>query len=370
MKKKHMTNSTGKSDYYFGSGPASLPAEVLQEAAAAIMDYQRSGLSILSIPHRGKAFGQILEEANALVRELCGIGDEFEILWLQGGGRLQFTMVPMNFLPEDGVAGYVDSGHWAHEAERAARYFGQTDIVCSSAGQKYCRLPALPENLNPDLSYLHITTNNTIYGTQWQAIPRFDVPVVADMSSDIFSMHRNYSSFSMFYACVQKNIGPAGVTMVAVRKDQLERTVRETPEMLSYTVHAANKSVLNTPPVFAIFTSLLMLRWTKKQTVAALQQESIRKSAALYEEIEQNSMFTANIAEPAHRSRMNVCFRTVCSDMEQPFINKCMEEGITGIEGHRSAGGFRASLYNAVPFSAVERLVAVMKDFEDQNRKD
>ncbi len=354
----------------FGSGPAALPPEVLQQASEAVIDYNDSGLSILEIPHRGSLMNSILEEASQLVKELCGLDDDYSVLWLQGGGRLQFSMLPMNFLHEHKHAGYIDSGHWSSEAISYANYYGQTSIIASSKPENYRSLPALPPSLPPELAYLHLTSNNTIYGTQWAELPTTSAPLIVDMSSDILSRARHYNRCSLFYAVAQKNIGPAGVTLVVLNNDFAKTARKDLPPFLSYSAQIKNNSVVNTPPVFAIYTSLLMLRWTKEISLHVLEEESIRKASMLYSELERNSFFEPVVKEQNHRSRMNVCFTAnKINGIEQRFLDFCSQNGIVGIDGHRSVGGFRASLYNAIRVQDVERLVVVMQEFEHQENK-
>lgn len=347
----------------FGPGPAMLPQEVLQQASEAIVNYDNTGLSILEIPHRGKYFDNILEESKALVKELCGLNDGYEVLWLHGGGRLQFCMVPLNFL--DGAAGYIDSGHWANEAMSYARYYGNVEVLSSSKDDNYTHLPEWPKEIPSSLSYLHFTTNNTIFGTQWPEIPKTNIPQIADMSSDIFSRKMEYSNCAMFYAVAQKNIGPAGTTLAVVRKDMLSRIKRTIPPMLDYAAHVSKGSVLNTPPVFAIYTSLLTLRWTKAKGIETIEQDNRAKAKLLYEEISRNSLFHT-VIKVSDRSMMNACFAAVQKEHEKSFINFCTERNITGVEGHRSVGAFRASLYNAISLQDVQELVQAMQDFEQQ----
>lgn len=348
---------------YFGAGPARLPATVLDAAAAAVVSYKDTGLSILEIPHRGKDFEAILEESKALVKELCGIDDDYEVLWLQGGGRHQFAMIPMNFLGTENTAGYIDSGHWSADALGAARYYGQVNILASSKADQYRHLPAWPDTVNKDLAYVHFTTNNTIYGTQWPAIPGCEVPLFADMSSDIFSVQRDYSRCALFYAVVQKNIGAAGATLVVVRKDMLGRIKRNLPDSLNYAAQAKAKSLLNTPPVFSIYSSLLMLRWIKEKGMATIEQENREKAGMLYQCLENTPAFEL-IVQPESRSLMNIVFRGKDARTEELFREKCREAGIEGINGHRSVGGFRASLYNAVSLEDTRQLVQVLEDFQ------
>jgi len=346
----------------FDAGPAALPKEVLQQASASIVEYNNSGLSILEIPHRGKLFEEILAEANSLVRELLELDSDYEVLWLQGGGRLQFSMVPMNFLAPEATAGYIDSGHWASEALRNARLYGDTLILGSSRADKYTYIPEW-EHIPAHLAYVHFTSNNTIYGTQFFGFPHTEVPLVADMSSELFSRRLDYSRFSLIYAVAQKNIGPAGVTLVVIRRSMLDRQKRVLPGILSYKDIAASNSVLNTPPVFAIYCSLLTLRWIKAAGMEAMERRNREKARLLYEAIDRSSVFYG-VARPAHRSLMNACFRAHDERHTQAFLDFARERNITGIKGHRSVGGFRASLYNAIGIGEVEQLVQAMADFE------
>jgi len=346
----------------FNAGPAALPEEVLQQAAEAVRDYNGTGLSILEIPHRGRLFDAIMEESRHLVKELCGLNEDYEVLWLQGG-RLQFAMIPMNFLPPDGTAGYVDSGQWAAEAMDYARHYGKAAALASSREQGYTFFPGLPSALPGDLAYVYLVSNNTIYGTQCRELPAVTAPLVADMSSDILSMRRDYTACSLFYAVAQKNLGTAGVTLVVIRKDMLPRICRTLPPMLDYAAHVRSSAVLNTPPVFAIYTSLLMLRWLKARGIDAVEKENRKKAAMLYEELDRNPLFHPLVA-PESRSLMNVVFRAVNADAEKSFTDLCAANGIANIKGHRSAGGFRVSLYNSIPAEAVQELIAVMQETE------
>lgn len=348
---------------YFGAGPAKLPASVLQQAAEAALDYNRTGISMLELPHRSKTFKGILSEANELVRELCGLADDFELLWLQGGGRLQFAMVPANFLGNGAQAGYIDSGHWASDAWETARIYGDAAVLSSGKENNYLALPNWPTSLPEKLSYLHCTPNNTIYGTQWDTLPATEVPLVADLSSDIFSRHRNYHDFSMFYAVAQKNFGPAGVTLVAIRKDFLKAPVRSLPPYLNYAAHIAAGGILNTVPVYPIYVCLLYLRWLKEKTLAVQILENRQKAGLLYDALDNSSYFRCPL-DPKDRSLMNVVFQAKDTKLEQLFLKQCLAAGLQGLEGHRSVGGFRASLYNAVSLTDVNKLVAAIKNFQ------
>jgi phosphoserine aminotransferase len=270
----------------------------------------------------------------------------------------------MNFLGADQTAGYIDSGHWSSEAVSYAGYYGNTHVLASSKDTNYNRLPQLPQQVPDDLAYLHITTNNTIYGTQWEQLPAAPVPLIADMSSDILSRARKYTDCALFYAVAQKNLGAAGTTMVALRRDMLQRISRKMPPMLDFRQQVKHGSVLNTPPVFPIYTALLMLRWTKQKTIEAIERESILKAEMVWQELERNSLFKETVAVKEHRSRMNICFVPNNPEIQQGFSDFCSRNHITGIEGHRSVGGYRVSLYNGVTLSAVEKLIAVMQEYE------
>ncbi len=348
----------------FNAGPAALPGEVLQQASEAVLEYKNTGLSILELPHRGKEFVEIVAESNALVKELCGLDDNYDVLWLHGGGRLQFCMIPMNFLSDRDSGGYIDSGHWSAEALEYAMHYGDVQILASSKESNYSRLPDWPANIPDQLAYVHFTTNNTIFGTQWHHIPKTNVPLIADMSSDIFSRKHNYSNYAMFYAAVQKNLGTPGVALTVIRKDMLERITRSLPPMLDYKAQVKENSILNTANVFGVYTSQLMLRWIKAKGIDNIEKENRKKAELLYNAIDSSHIFSPHVKEKAHRSLMNVCFTANTQENEKAFLLLCEQNGITGIKGHRSVGGFRASLYNAVSFEAVETLVELMKEFE------
>lgn len=350
--------------YYFGAGPAALPQSVLEEVSRAVLDYNGSGISLLSIGHREKLFTDILNEATALVYQLTNLSaDEYTVLWLQGGGRHQFAMLPMNFLGADESAGYIDSGHWAHEAMETAEYYGRAISLASSQEDNYTHLPEWPQDLPGGLKYVHFTSNNTIYGTQWSDIPECPVPLVADMSSDIFSQKRDYSRCALFYAVAQKNFGPAGVTLVVARRSMVESVVRPLPDVLSYEGQMRAGSLLNTPPVIAIYTALLMLRWVAAKGINTIEQENREKAKLLYKAIDASGIFHCPV-EAGSRSLMNVVFTMRNKEDEAAFLHYASSQNIEGIKGHRSVGGFRASLYNAVSFEEVERLAAAMKTFE------
>jgi phosphoserine aminotransferase len=348
----------------FNAGPATLPSEVLEEAAEAMREYHNTGISILELYHRGTEFMSLLEESKALVKELCVLGDDYEVLWLHGGGRQQFCMIPMNFLEQGDTAGYIDSGYWAEQATQYALYYGNVQVLSSSKATNYNMVPEFPQPIPAGLSYVHYTTNNTIYGTQLIPTPATGAPLIADMSSDILSCVRDYSNCSLFYATAQKNLGTAGIALVVIRRDFLQHTKRELPPMLSYKAHVAEKSVLNTANTSGIYIALLMLRWIKNKGIHALENENRTKAKLLYDALDSSRVFTPYVQEKAHRSIANVTFTALNRQYEQLFIERCRENNIAGIEGHRTVGGFRVSLYNAVPISWVEHLVDLMKDFE------
>jgi len=344
----------------FNAGPSELPPEVLHEASKAVKKYEKAGLSILEISHRSPEFLDILSESKLLVRELCGIGADYEVLWLHGGGRMQFCMIPMNFLSEKDSAGYIDSGHWAAEALEYATHYGDIQVLATSKEDKYSRLPHWPSAIPKQLAYVHLTTNNTISGTQWHSIPKTKTPLIADMSSDIFSRKQDYKQYAMFYAAAQKNLGAAGVALAVIHKDLLGRTARELPPMLSYKAQAKENSIVNTANVFGIYVSLLMLRWIKAKGIDAIERENNQKAKLLYDTLDNSKAFTPSVKEKSQRSLMNVCFTANSPEKEKAFLALCEENNITGIKGHRSVGGFRASIYNAVPLESVELLVKLM----------
>lgn len=350
----------------FGAGPSILPPQVFEEGAKAVLDFGGSGLSILEISHRSKEFEQVIEESIALTDELFGLGGNYEVLFLTGGASTQFFMVPMNLLGEGETAGYLDTGSWSSKAISEAKLFGKVEVLASSKDQNYGYIPRdfeIPANLQ----YLHLTSNNTIFGTQYHWWPETEVPLVADMSSDIFSRPVDVSRFGLIYAGAQKNMGPAGVTLVIMRKDLIGKSKRTLPSMLNYKTFAENNSLYNTPPVYAIYMSMLTMRWIKSigglHSIEALNRS---KAGLFYDELDRNPLFKGVVSAQEDRSLMNATFHTVRPDLEKPFLEMCKTAGIVGIQGHRSAGGFRASIYNALPMESVKVLVEVMRTFEKQ----
>ncbi|MBD1422960.1 3-phosphoserine/phosphohydroxythreonine transaminase [Sphingobacterium chuzhouense] len=352
----------------FGAGPCILPQEVFQEASQAVIDFNNTGLSILEISHRSKEFEQVIQEAEALVRELMDVPSDYSVLFLQGGASQQFAMVPMNLLPEGGKAAYLDTGVWATKAAKEASKIGQVEIVASSSDKNYTYIPK-EFSVPADAAYFHYTSNNTIYGTEVFEKPNVNLPTVVDMSSDILSRVINVADYDLIYAGAQKNMGPAGVTLVLVKNDILGKTGRIMPSIFDYQAHAKAESLYNTPPVFSIYVSMLNLRWLKeKGGISVIEQENIIKSRALYDEIERNPYFKGT-ANEEDRSRMNVTFVMDTPEQEAAFLKLAQERGMVGIKGHRSVGGFRASIYNALGISSINALVDVMKEFEELSNK-
>ncbi len=351
-----------KKTYNFGAGPSALPDEVFSEAAEAVREYKSTGLSILEISHRSDMFTDVMSETEALLRTLMGISEDYEVLFLQGGGSQQFAMIPMNLLPYDKTAYYIDSGVWSRKAFEESERIGKTIILKSSMKDNYNHIPRefiIPE----DAAYLHITTNNTIYGTQWFDIPKTNFPLIADASSDILSQKINVNDYGLIYAGAQKNLGPAGVTVVIIKKTLLGSSMRILPKIFDYNEHAKAKSLYNTPPVYAIFVMLLTLRWINKTGgVSEIEKRNKQKASLLYEEIDNNPLFKGH-AIKADRSLKNVVFQMTEPELENNFLEFASLHNITGIKGHRSFGGFRVSLYNATTIEDVKHLVSVMRDF-------
>ncbi len=347
----------------FNAGPSILPKTVFEEAAQAILNYNNTGLSILEIGHRTPLFQAVMDEAKALVKELMQLDDEHEVLFLHGGASTQFMQVPMNLLDDKETAAFTSTGVWSGKAIKEAKLFGKVEIVCTSESADFNFIPkdfAVPN----DAKYLHITTNETIHGTQWQKIPKTSNTLVADMSSDIFSRVLDFNAFDLIYAGAQKNMGPAGVNLVVVNKNILGKVKRNIPTIMDYRNHIKEGSMLNTPPVFAVYVCMLTLRWLKNiGGVAAVEKLNTAKAELLYAEIDRNTMFRGTVV-PEDRSKMNVCFVMNDASLEGSFLNYAKEQQIVGIKGHRLVGGFRASLYNALPLSSVEVLVDAMQKFE------
>lgn len=349
----------------FNAGPSILPEEVFEEASRAVLNFNDTGLSILEIGHRTDAFKAVMEEAISLVKELMELDDQHEVLYLHGGASTQFFQVPMNLLNENEIAAYTDTDIWGAKAIKEARLFGHVEVVCSSKDALYNYLPkdfSVPKTAK----YLHITTNNTIYGTQWQDLSVFyetGVPLVADMSSDILSRQIDFNKFDLIYAGAQKNLGAAGVNLVVVNKNVLGKVSRKLPVMMDYRNHIENASLLNTPPVFAVYVCLLTLRWLKKAGGAgSLEKLNEQKAKLLYDTIDSLPCFRGTVARE-DRSKMNACFVMNDPALEKEFLDECKRNGMVGVKGHRTTGGFRVSMYNALPLSSVQALSDLMKSF-------
>jgi len=360
-----MIKTTEAVIHNFNAGPSILPKEVFEQASQAVIDYNNTGLSILEIGHRTELFQSVMDEAQALLKELMQLDDEHSVLFLHGGASTQFFQVPMNLLNENEMAAYTDTGVWASKAIKEAKIFGHVEVVCSSKESTYTFLPkqfTVPKTAK----YLHLTSNNTIYGTQWQDLSMFydfDVPLVADMSSDILSRPVDFNRFDLIYAGAQKNAGAAGVNMVIVNKRILGKVDRKLPTMMDYRVHIENGSMLNTPPVFAVYVCMLTLRWLKRQGgVNAIAKINNQKANLLYSTIDSLPLFKGTVAIE-DRSKMNACFVMDNGELEKEFSALCKQNGMIGIKGHRTVGGFRVSLYNALPLESVKALTDLMKDF-------
>ena len=349
----------------FNAGPSILPQQVFQQASQAVLNYNNSGLSILEIGHRTSTFQAVMDEARVLVKELMELDDNHEVLFLHGGASTQFMQVPINLLDDKKNAAYADTGVWGQKAIKEAKLYGNVEVVCTGKESNYTIIPkdfAVPN----DAVYFHITTNNTIYGSQWQKIPKVSIPLVGDMSSDIFSRVIDFNAFDLIYAGAQKNMGPAGVNLVVVNKNILGKIKRPIPTIMDYRNHIKDGSMMNTPPVFAVYVCMLTLRWLKEQGgVAAIEKLNNEKAALLYDEIDSNPLFTGTVAKE-DRSKMNVCFVMSDTALEEKFLAFVKEKNIIGIKGHRLVGGFRASLYNALPISSVQVLVDAMKSFAQE----
>ncbi|MDE7450193.1 MAG: 3-phosphoserine/phosphohydroxythreonine transaminase [Paramuribaculum sp.] len=350
----------------FYAGPSILSEYTIKNTAEAVLDFAGTGLSVLEVSHRSKEFQAVIDEAQALVKELLDVPQGYSVLFLGGGASLQFCMVPFNLLNKK--AAYIETGTWAQNAIKEARLFGEVDVVASSKDANFSYIPK-DFTVPADVDYFHFTTNNTIYGTEIRKDPDVPVRLVADMSSDIFSRPVDVSKYDLIYAGAQKNLAPAGVTIVIVRDDALGHVDRPIPTMLDYRTHIKKGSMFNTPPVLPIFSALQTLRYYKQLGgIAELEKMDLAKAAKLYEAIDASKIFRGTVTDPADRSIMNVCFVMApeYKELEQNFVDFCSARGIVGIKGHRSVGGFRASLYNALPMESVEWLIDSMQQFEKQ----
>ncbi len=355
-----------KKVYNFSAGPAILPREAMEAGSRACLEFKGMGMSLLEISHRSKEYEAVVADACAIVKELLGVPDGYKVMFLQGGASLQFAMVPMNLLGDGETAAYTNTGVWADKAIKEAKLFGNVNVVASSKDANYTFIPK-DYTVPADAQYFHVTSNNTIYGTQLQQFPESPVPLVADMSSDIFSRPIDVSKFGLIYAGSQKNMGIAGTTLVIIREDWMGKGKRKLPSMLDYKIHADNDSMYNTPPAFAIYMALETLNWVKAQGgVTEMQKRNEAKAALLYGEIDSNASFKGTCAVE-DRSRMNITFVMTKPELEGAFLKEAEAAGLSGLKGHRSVGGFRASVYNAMGIDGVQALVDLMRKFDQNN---
>jgi len=355
--------------FNFAAGPAVLPVPVLEEIQRDLLALPGVGMSILEISHRSNTFESILEQAEADVRALGSVPANYRVLFLQGGASMQFSMVPMNLLPQGATADYIDTGSWAEKAIKEAKKVGSVNIAGTTAADKYSRVPAQSElKLTPGAAYVHMTSNNTIEGTEWKTLPEVGgAPLVSDTSSDMFSRPIDISRHALIYAGAQKNMGPAGVTVVIIRDDLLARSQKSLPTMLNYAVHAENTSLYNTPPAFAVYALGLVMKWLVRQGgLEAVATANARKAARLYAEIDRTGFYRGT-AKADSRSLMNVTFRLTSEALENAFVKESAAAGLDGLKGHRAVGGMRASIYNAFPEEGVDALVSFMREFERKN---
>jgi phosphoserine aminotransferase len=356
--------------YNFNPGPATLPLQVLEKAGSELVDYRQKGMSIVEMSHRSPEYSQVHQEAMQLFRELQGIPDNFKLLFLGGGATLQFSMVPLNLLHPNKSCDLVLSGTWARKAYADAKKVGRVNVVYDGESDNYASLPDPGElKLNPDAAYLHMTSNETIGGIQWQAWPETGgVPIVCDMSSDILSRRLPLDKFGIIYAGAQKNLGPSGVCVVAISDDVLDRCKEDLPAYLSYRTHAGKDSLYNTPPVFAVYLMKLILEWLEQSGgIQAAEKWADERSAMVYQAIDYSGGFYRSPVPLKNRSKMNIVFRLPTEDLEKQFISQAAKEGMGGLKGHRSVGGCRASMYNAMPIAGAQALSDFMKDFASKN---
>lgn len=350
----------------FSAGPSILPGSVLQKASQAVLNFNDLNLSLVEISHRSKDFVEVIETARSLALEHLNLQNKgYQALFLQGGASLQFLMTAYNLL--ETKAAYLNTGTWSSKAIKEARIFGEVEVVASSEDRNFNYIPK-KYTIPTDVDYFHCTSNNTIYGTQIKEFPSTEVPVVCDMSSDIFSRQLDFSGFDLIYAGAQKNLGPAGTTLVIVKEDILGKVSRKIPSMLDYKIHISKDSMFNTPTVFSVYVSMLTLQWLKDQGgISALEKRNEEKAKLIYKEIDRNPLFEAYVPDKEDRSKMNATFRLLDNNLKDPFEKKMKDAGISGINGHRTVGGYRASMYNAMDIESVKVLVEVMKEFEKKS---
>jgi len=359
-----------KRAYNFNAGPSALPLAVLEKAQQELLNFRGTGMSVMELSHRSKDYEEVHNQAKANLIELLSIPDDYEVLFLQGGASLQFSMVPMNFLQPGQKAGYIVTGSWSEKALKEAKLFGSPYEIFSGKEGQYRRIPNLDEcSFDPADAYVHLTSNNTIYGTEWKEFPNTgEIPLVADMSSDILSKPIDVSKFALIYAGAQKNLGPSGVTVVIIRKDWIEKANQNIPTMLKYSTHAEKNSLYNTPPTFGIYMLGEVLNYTKEiGGIAEIAKRNEEKAKLIYDAIDASNGFYLGHAEPGSRSLMNITFRVKDEALEKKFLAEAKEEGFVGVNGHRSVGGCRASVYNAVPYEACKAFSEFMVQFQKVN---
>ena len=355
--------------YNFSAGPSMLPEEVLKKAADEMLDYQGSGQSVMEMSHRSKVFDEIIKGAEALVRELMQVPDNYKVLFLQGGASTQFAMVPLNLMNGSGKADFVITGQWANKAYKEAARYGEANIVASSKDKTFSYIPDLdPSTFTKDADYFHICMNNTIYGTKWNTLPETgDVPLVADISSCLMSEPIDVSKFGLLYAGAQKNLAPAGVTLVIIREDLIGKARDITPTMLNYQTHSESDSLYNTPPCYTIYIAKLVMEWIKSLGgLTAMKERNEKKAKMLYDFLDESKLFKGTVVKK-DRSLMNVPFVTGNEELDAKFVKEAAAAGFVNLKGHRTVGGMRASIYNAMPIEGVEKLVAFMRKFEAEN---
>ena len=356
--------------YNFSAGPSMLPLEVLETAAAEMTNYKGSGMSVMEMSHRSKEFQNIITEAESLLRDLMHIPDNYKVLFLQGGGSSQFSMIPLNLFKNSKKADFIITGSWAKKAAAEAKRYGEVNVLASSESDVFSYIPKVSkEHYSPDADYFYITTNNTIYGTRYIDLPETgNVPLVGDMSSNILSQTYDVSKFGLIFAGAQKNIGPSGVTIVIIRDDLIGHAADLTPIMLNYKTHSDNGSLYNTPPTYNIYIAKLTFEWVKRQGgVEGLQKINEKKASLLYDYIDNSNLFKNPVAKE-DRSLMNVTFVTGSDELDKKFLGEAKQQGMVNLSGHRTVGGMRASIYNAMPIEGVEKLVEFMKKFEMENK--
>lgn len=359
-----------KRAYNFNAGPSALPHEVLVKAQQELLNFRETGMSVMELSHRSKQYEEVHNEAQSLLKELLDIPEDYEVLFLQGGASLQFSMIPMNFLTEGKTANYVLTGSWSEKALKEAKLVGETSIGASTKDTNYSRIPSIEEiSTSTSDAYLHITSNNTIFGTQWNQFPLLENGhLIADMSSDILSKPLKIDQFSLIYAGAQKNLGPSGVTVVIIKKDLLARSKENIPTLLRYDTHASSNSLFHTPPTFSIYMLANVLNWVKSNGgVQKISEANNAKAAMIYDAIDKSNEFYIGHAEKDSRSNMNITFNLQSEELSKKFLQEAKDLGFVGLNGHRSVGGCRASIYNAVPYVACEKLRDFMQTFKQNN---